>query len=324
MSKHYPRIPRLKKISRLFEIIRQKGIMEGVRTTERFVGYKGNKWKENLLLFYLKLRSKNGLILREIQESKMYLDASDPGISRELFLRGTHEELATKVLRQELKKGMVVIDVGANLGYYTLLEASIVGNEGQVYAFEPFRKNFDMLTKNIKVNGYKNVKAYCKAVSTKSGTSKIALTDASNWGSMLDISDEIISKYMKQKMHKLVREVTKVDTVSLDEFLNKEGVNQVNFIRMDIEGYEVEAIKGMINTLKNTLPPLKLFFEIHNKVFDDPKTTIGFLLEQLLAFGFNPKVFVLPDIILYDINRVKFVQTVCSYRSICPHILLEK
>ena len=222
MLKQYVKIPRLQKIYRLFQIIREKGIIEGMRTTGRFIVYKS---KKNLLLFYLKLRSKNGLILREIQGSKMYLDASDPGISRGLLLRGVHEEIATKVLRQELKKGMVAVDIGANLGYYTLLEASIVGDEGQVYAFEPVPKNFDILTKNIIVNRYKNVKAYCKAVSSKSGTSKMALTAASNWGSMLDISDESVSEYMKQKMYKLTREVIKVDTVSLDEFLDGEEIN---------------------------------------------------------------------------------------------------
>jgi len=93
---------------------------------------------------------------------------------------------------------------------------------------------------------------------------------------------------------------------------------------MDIEGHEVEVIKGMINTLKNSPPPLKLFFEIHNRVFNDPKTTTGFLLEQLLTFGFEPKAVILPDTILYGSNKLEFVQTVCSYRSICPHILLEK
>jgi FkbM family methyltransferase len=323
MSKQHVKVPRLQKISRLFQVIGEKGIVEGVKTVGRFIAHNWDRCKENLLLFYLKLRSKNGLIVSEIQESKMYLDTSDPGISRELILRGVHEELATKFLRQELKKGMVVIDIGANLGYYALLEASIVEKEGQVYAFEPVHKNFDILTKNIKVNGYKNVKAYCKAVSSKSGTSKIALTDASNWGSMLDISDETVSGYMKQKMHKLTQQVIRVDTVSLDEFLDKEGVNQVNLIRMDIEGYEVQVIKGMTNTLRNT-SSLKLFFEIHNKVFNDPKTTIGFLLEQLLTFGFEPKAIILPDSILYDISKVKFIQTVCSYRSMCPHVLLEK
>lgn len=317
MSKQHGKVPRLEKISRLLQIIREEGIVEGTRATGKFI-------EENLALFYLKLRSKNGFILREIQESKMYLDTSDPGISRELLLRGVHEELATRILRQELTKGMVVIDIGANLGYYTLLEASNVGNEGKVYAFEPVRKNFDILTKNISLNGYENVKAYCKAVSSKSGTSKFALTDASNWGCMLDISDKAISKYMKQKMHKLTREVIKVDTVSLDEFLDQEGVNRVNLIRMDIEGYEVEAIEGMTSTLQNSPSPLKLFFEIHNKIFDDPRTVVASLMERLFAFGFNPKVLILPNIILGDINRDKFVETVCSHSSICPHILLEK
>ncbi len=149
------------------------------------------------------------------------------------------------------------------------------GTKGKSAHLSLFPKNFDILTKNIKVNGYKNVKVYCKAISSKNGSSKITLRDESDLCSMLNISDEAISEHIEQKVPKLIREFIKIDTASLDEFLDKEGVNQVNFIRMDIEGYEVEAIKGMINTLKNTPPPLKLFFEVHNGVFDESEVTIG-------------------------------------------------
>lgn len=268
---------------------------------------------------------KNGLVLKQIQGSKMYLDTSDPGISRELLRTGVHEKFATKIIQKEISSGMTIIDIGANLGYYTLLESLIVGKEGQVYAIEPVPSNFNILLENIKVNGYTNVKVYCKAISSKSGTSIIALTDASNWGCMLNMKAPIVSAYMKQKMHRLTRQIIKVDTISLDDFVEQEGIKQINMIRMDIEGYEVEVIKGMLKTLKNTPSPLKLFFEIHNKVFKNPEITIGALLEQLLHFGFKPKYIILPNQrILHDVNKDNFVQKACSYKSICPHVLLEK
>ncbi len=93
------------KIRRLLEIIRQKGMKKAVIATKKFMAHKWNERKQGLLLSWLKLRSKNGLVLKEMKGSRMYLDTSDPGISRELILSGVREELATKVLRQELKKG---------------------------------------------------------------------------------------------------------------------------------------------------------------------------------------------------------------------------
>ena len=93
---------------------------------------------------------------------------------------------------------------------------------------------------------------------------------------------------------------------------------------MDIEGYEVEVINSMLDILRNMPSPIKLFFEIHNKVFDNPEVTVGALIEQLLCLGFKPKYIVLPEKILENVSRSKFVQTMCSYRYLCPHIMLEK
>lgn len=312
----------LKRVRRLVEIIRERGFMEGIRAISSFIGL--TKAWHKLIIACLKLRSNDNLVMRDVQGNKMYLDLSDPGISRELILTGIHEKLATQVMRQEIKEGMTVVDIGANLGYYTLLEASIVGEKGQVYALEPVPKNFDILCKNININGFKNIKSYCIAVSNKSGTAKITLTNASNWGSMLEIEAEAVSDYMKQKMRSLARQTIEIETITLDEFLVKETVNRVNLIRMDVEGYEVEVVKGMLKTLKNTPPPLMLFFEIHNKVFDDPEKSIGPMLQQLLIFGFKPKYIILPDKILRNINSDGFIRTVCSYKYICPHVLLEK
>jgi FkbM family methyltransferase len=309
-------------IGRLIEIVREQGLIGGLREIIRRVG---NKAHHRLIITYLKLRNDDNLVLRNIQGSKMYLDLSDLGLSWELIVRGIHEERATKVLRQEVKEGMTVVDIGANLGYYALMEASIVGDKGQVYALEPVRRNFDILCKNIRANGYENVKAYCIAVSSSSGTAKMTLTNRSNWGSLLDVNGEAVSEYAKANKNRLPKQIVEVPTISLDEFLAEQGVHQVNFIRMDLEGYEIEVIKGMTNTLENMPSPLKLFIEMHCKAFTNPEDTIGSLLQRLLNLGFTPK-WILPsgDRVIHGVRRDDLVRLVCSDKFACPHVLLEK
>lgn len=313
-----------KKYTKLKRIIQEKGIAKGAVVLGKLVIDRIIVTGENLFLLCLKVFSKDGLVLREIQGNKMYLDPSDIGLSRTLLLKGRREELVGKVIREEVKRGMTVIDIGANLGYYALLEAFLVGEEGTVYALEPVPGNFDILIKNVEVNGYKNTKVYPLAVSSKSGTSEIALTAASNCGSMLDLKKETVSKYMKEKMSILIKNRIEIDTVSLDDFLDKEGIRKVNLIRMDIEGYEIEAVKGMTNTLKNMPSPLKLLFEIHNNAFSDAKAVIAPMLEGLFSFGFKPKYIILDKEILSNLNKEDFIERFCSYKDICPHVFLEK
>jgi FkbM family methyltransferase len=72
-----------------------------------------------------------------------------------------------------VKEGMVVVDIGANIGYYTLIAAKLVGKSGIVYVFEPMPSNYECLCKNIEVNGYTNVVLIQKAVSNKYGIAKV-------------------------------------------------------------------------------------------------------------------------------------------------------
>ena len=84
------------------------------------------------------------------------------------------------MIKQEVKEGNNVIDIGANIGYFTLLFAKLVGPNGKVFAFEPDPTNFSILKKNIEENNYDNVILSQKAISDKTETTKLFLCKFSN------------------------------------------------------------------------------------------------------------------------------------------------
>ncbi len=93
----------------------------------------------------------------EVMGFKLHFDPKDRVMSHYLLEDRAWEPVETEALRQELRRGDVVVDVGANIGYYTILASRLVGEGGKVYAFEPEPDNFAMLQKNLKANGCTNV-----------------------------------------------------------------------------------------------------------------------------------------------------------------------
>jgi protein-L-isoaspartate O-methyltransferase len=81
----------------------------------------------------------------------MYLRIRDKGVSRQLALVGVREKFSTETLQGELREGDCVVDIGANIGYYALMEARLVGSYGKVYAIEPVSYNFQLLENNIQL-----------------------------------------------------------------------------------------------------------------------------------------------------------------------------
>ena len=97
----------------------------------------------------------------------------DPGDSLLLSVNGAYEESEARLFEQSIRPGDVVVDIGANIGYYTLLAARAAGPQGHVYAFEPERGNYGLLTRNLAENGYTNVSAHDTAVMAQSGEQRI-------------------------------------------------------------------------------------------------------------------------------------------------------
>ena len=97
-----------------------------------------------------------------VQESKMYLGVRD---HYNLSIDGFYEPKETELVKREVKKGNIVIDVGASIGYYTLLLSRLVGNSGKVFAFEPFENRIEILKQNIDINDYSNITIEKKIIS---------------------------------------------------------------------------------------------------------------------------------------------------------------
>ncbi|CEG11098.1 Methyltransferase FkbM (fragment) [groundwater metagenome] len=113
-------------------------------------------------------------IVVDVKGNKMYIDPKrDPVIA--LYDIGGYENAETQLFESRIKEGDVVLDIGANIGYYTLIAAKLVGVNGKVYAFEPDPTNFSFLKKSVEINNYKNVICEQKAVSNENGKVKLFL-----------------------------------------------------------------------------------------------------------------------------------------------------
>tara|TARA_Y100000741_G_scaffold363815_1_gene352971 strand:+ start:3993 stop:4883 length:891 start_codon:yes stop_codon:yes gene_type:complete len=281
------------------------------------------KYFKKLEYLYYKILSDKGFYIKKIQGSRMKLNVNDPGISKELLLYGFHEERTTNIVKKIIKPGMNLIELGANVGYYTLLESRLLNGKGKIFAIEPVPENFTSLNDNIKLNDHKNIETFNLAISDKKGEFDFFLTNESNWGSMVDPSSDKISKTMSDKLKIRHNNKIKVKAISIDDFVKENNIKEVNFIRMDIEGYEIEAIKGMKNTLKSN-GNISLLIEIHNKIFSDVKKSYGPTFEFLLNNGFKPKILIAKQDEYYDIKEENFIDLICSYKDICSHLLMTK
>jgi FkbM family methyltransferase len=185
-----------------------------------------------------------------------------------------YERGTTQLFERIVKPGMVVIDLGAHVGYYTLLAAKLVGPEGKVYAFEPEPTNYALLLKNIALNGYENIVTTRVAVSNRVGPATLFLTS-------LD------SGRHSTHHHGLPEGGTvAVEATTLDAFLQAEGWPTVDLVKIDVEGAELEVLEGMDQLLRKS-SELKLIiefnpFSLHNAGADPLQ-----LLDKLASWHFS-------------------------------------
>ena len=224
----------------------------------------------------------------------IYLDEED---SLRLSINGLKykEELEREIYKKHIKSGDVVIDVGAFIGDNTLDFARLVGEDGKVYAFEPNLKNFELLKKNIEINNYKNVILINKAVSDKEGEVKMYSHPFKSTGDVIDNLGTI-----------------SIDAIDLDSVIK----GRVDFLKIDVEGTEQQAIKGAQRILKEN-PNLKMILEIHPSKLKNP-------IDYLTSFiNSGYKIYNL-DKVFKEINKEGIDDFLKEYKDNSSNIFLTK
>ena len=232
-----------------------------------------------------------------VHDSKMYMNPHDAILLSAAALN-SFEPFMTEIFEKELKEGDTVVDLGANIGYYTLLASRLVGKQGKVYAFEPDPKTYNSLIRNIELNKYSNVVAVQKAVTNKVGTAKFFVND----------NPEFDTLYQPVNHNTFIE----VETETLDRFFqDKDDI--ISVIKMDIEGGEMDAILEMgrvINQNKN----LKLFVEFGPALIKRAGHSPEEFLHKLLSYNFQ----------IYFIDekgkRLKYISNPAELMEICEHL----
>lgn len=153
-------------------------------------------------------------------------------------------------INEVVKEAMTVIDIGAHIGFFSIIFAKRVGARGKVIAFEPTSSTYELLNKTIKINKIKDiVKAEQKAVGDRKDTVKFYVTDieAHNSNSLSNNQRDYGNEHSID-----------VEMISIDEYVKENGIGQVDFVKIDAEGAEYSVLKGLKNTIDKDKPQIIL------------------------------------------------------------------
>ena len=239
------------------------------------------------------LRPPTGIVTSSIGPYEIDLDMRDE-IQRQVFF-GLYDSALTRLLPSILRSGSVFYDLGANIGYFTLIASGIVGPNGHVYAFEPIPENALRVKQSLERNGISNVTVIEAAVLNSTGSTTMFVSDMSSnsgWGS-------IVSSPTRQ------RKIT-VATTSLDSLVYDHGAKNPDVVKIDIEGAEPFALEGMSRLLSQDSGP-DVIIELNSYLL----TRSGFSPSDLVQLLRNK------DYFLFELQEQR-INALCDSRSSWP------
>jgi len=195
-------------------------------------------------------------LLNWVKDIHLYVTSGDESLLA-VFLTGEVDPNEFCFLDGVLKPGMTFVDVGANLGLYSLFAAKKVGQSGTVVAIEPSTREFRKLHKNVKINGANNCRVLKLAVSDHAGEATLKIASEFHAG------HNTLSSFVYDHTSLACTEI--VRTEKLDDIVRQQGLPSVDFIKIDVEGMEAPVLAGATETLSRFHPVLLV--EISNPAF---------------------------------------------------------
>lgn len=239
-------------------------MIELIKTYSKIPNVKGKNFLGNWLIDCLNLKEPQ--IQSMLYDFKLDLDLNDR-IQRQMFIKRIYEQGTVKNLIPFLIKSHVFFDIGANIGYFSFLAAA-TNPKLSIYSFEPLPKNINAIKKNIELNKNKNIKLIEKCISDQNGSIEFAIPPHGEcgWGriSYKELFDN----------EKILR-----PTQTLDSFCDEHAISQVDFIKMDIEGFEFHVLRGAEKLLKQKNAP-HLCIEMNDHCFKD----MGIDIKEIFSF----------------------------------------
>lgn len=194
-------------------------------------------------------------------------------VQENIFFLGEYEAAELRYVEKSIKAGDVFIDIGANIGLYTLHASAWVGSGGKVIAFEPLPQNFNSLKNNVSLNKGENITLENLAVGEKNGKIEIYYND-------IEANSGMASAYLSEYSGS-----DKMDVVSLDKYFHQHPVKKIDFIKIDIEGGEYKALLGMKSTLSNYSPTLLI--ELNEEVLSKTPHRDQDIIDLLNGLGYH-------------------------------------
>jgi FkbM family methyltransferase len=210
---------------------------------------------------------------RNILSYRMLLDLDDRGISRTLLLFRQRELEHKIMLERVLRPGMSVLDIGANIGYYALMELALVLPGGSLIAVEPSPSNAALLKRNLALNGYTDVEIHQVAISDQATTRPFFISEMSNLNTF----------HRTGSAAHLKGETLDVETTTVPVIMQS---RPLDLIRMDVEGHEIEVLKGLLPAIESGQMRPMVIFETHLSRYT-PEHAMEPVLRRLFANGYR-------------------------------------
>ncbi|HMW67309.1 MAG TPA: FkbM family methyltransferase [Chitinophagaceae bacterium] len=164
-------------------------------------------------------------------------------VQKSLFVYGEYERKEIRFWQQLARKRKTIFDIGGHVGYYSLVAAKAASTDTKIYCFEPIRQTFERAKENIALNGYQNIYLQNFALSNEDGSLQINIGGDENWG-MSSINAHAHTSGKTETVNKQ----------TVDSFCNAHNINQIDLVKIDVEGSEFYVLQGMKQMIASSRP----------------------------------------------------------------------